>query len=214
MARALAVLAIVLPVPLCAVLGLSLPLPASVARLAAKIVPFSNSARLDANDQHVLGAPGNIVRLAGELPPENPDIATNPGGPLATHGSSGAGVAAPSGKTGETPTALAGQEQRPTAPRQTESGSTILAAAPPVGSTTPNPGGGSTPPPADGKPGPPTVTPTVVDTATATAATVVGTVSATATTAASAVTDNIAPPVATVGGVVTGAAAPLLPKKP
>jgi hypothetical protein len=46
--RALAALAAALPVPLFAALGLSLPLPATVERLAAKLVPFADQSALDA----------------------------------------------------------------------------------------------------------------------------------------------------------------------
>jgi hypothetical protein len=227
-ARALAVLALVLPVPVCAALGLSLPLPASVARIAARIVPFSNSAVLDVKKEQVLGARGSIVRIAGEPAAGNAGSAIDPGGSRIAHGPRGAGrVGAPGGTVGETTTAspngtvttpAAAQEHGSSTPRQTEPSSSISATTAPGGSTpsgsTPSPGTGSTPPPGGSEPVPPSGTPTVVDTASAAVAPVVGTVSNTVTTAIPTVTDAAAPVVGTVGGVVTGAVAPLLPKKP
>jgi hypothetical protein len=58
--RFLCVLALVLPVPLFAALGLSLPLPATVERIAAKLVPFGDSIGL-------AGGRGSITLASGEL---------------------------------------------------------------------------------------------------------------------------------------------------
>jgi hypothetical protein len=225
-AHALAVLTLVLPVPFCAALGLSLPLPASVARIAAKIVPFSNSALLDVKEEQVLGARGSIVPVAGELPAANARSAIDPRGSLAAqvpHHAGGAG-GAQGGNIGGTTTAspnditptrpaMAAQEHGASTPRQSEPISTISATTPPGGST-PSPGTGSTPPPGGSEPVPPSGTPTVVDTAAAAVAPVVGTVSNTVTTAIPTVTDTAAAAVGTAGGVVTGALPPVFPKKP
>jgi hypothetical protein len=61
--RFLCVLALVLPVPLFAALGLSLPLPATVERIAANLVPFGNAGSLDTN---VSAARGSITLAPGE----------------------------------------------------------------------------------------------------------------------------------------------------
>src|ERR671935_119391 len=63
--RALAVLAVALPVPLLAAAGLSLPLPATVERLAAKLVPFGNAAAVEAA-RGGQPAQGAIVLAPGE----------------------------------------------------------------------------------------------------------------------------------------------------
>jgi hypothetical protein len=223
-ARVLAILTLVLPVPFCAALGLSLPLPASVARIAAKIVPFSNSAVLDVKEEQVVGARGSIVPVAGELPAGNAPSAIDPGGSLTAHAPhSAGGAAAPRGNMGGTTTAspndtatkpaTAAQEHGASTPRQTDPVSSISATTPPGGST-PSPGTGSTPPPGDSEPVPPSGTPTVVDTAAAAVAPVAGTVSNTVTTALPTVTNTAAAAVGTAGGVVTGPLAPVLPKKP
>src|SRR5436309_10804453 len=62
-ARIFTVLAVVLPVPMLAALGLSLPLPATVERLAAKLVPFGGA--FDARGTHALPR-GSIVLVPGE----------------------------------------------------------------------------------------------------------------------------------------------------
>jgi hypothetical protein len=61
--RVLAALAVLLPVPLLAAAGLSLPLPATVERLAAKLVPFGNASVAAAAATH-----GSIVPGTGEQP--------------------------------------------------------------------------------------------------------------------------------------------------
>lgn len=57
--RALTALAVALPIPLLAALGLSLPLPGTVARLAARLVPFADWSVLDARAE--TPARGRIV---------------------------------------------------------------------------------------------------------------------------------------------------------
>jgi hypothetical protein len=58
------VLGICLPVPLLAVTGLSIPLPSSVERLAAALVPWAETSNLDASGAG--GASGSIIRTPGE----------------------------------------------------------------------------------------------------------------------------------------------------
>ena len=66
-ARFACALAVVLPVPLSAAAGLSLPLPASVARLAARLVPFESSS--DRRQGQVL-AHGSIIDAVGNRKPQ------------------------------------------------------------------------------------------------------------------------------------------------
>jgi hypothetical protein len=68
--RVACVLAFALPVPLCAALGLSLPLPTSVERLAAKLVPFATSP-----DTRAGAARGSIALAADERPRAGVDAA-------------------------------------------------------------------------------------------------------------------------------------------
>jgi hypothetical protein len=218
-ARLLMVLALALPIPLCAALGLSLPLPATVARIAAKLVPFANSAVLDAREEQLLGARGSIVRFPGE-PAGNAGSGLDPGGSPSVLGPRNArGGSVTSGKVDGSTT---GSPNGPaTTPGATEHG---LSAPRPIdrnaaptlaggststpGGSTSTPGGGSTPPQGGSDPVPPSVPPTVVDTSAA--APVIGTVSTTATTAASTVAATVAPAVDVVNGVV----GPVLPPKP
>ncbi len=64
--RILAVLGVCLPIPLLAVTGLSIPLPAPVERIAAALVPWADAATLAADQALAPGAHGSIVLLAGE----------------------------------------------------------------------------------------------------------------------------------------------------
>lgn len=57
----LALLGVCLPVPICAVSGLSLPLPATVERIAASLVPWGNGVAMSANEALRAGARGSIV---------------------------------------------------------------------------------------------------------------------------------------------------------
>jgi len=54
-------LGVCLPVPICAVSGLSLPLPATVERIAASLVPWANGVAMSANEALRAGARGSIV---------------------------------------------------------------------------------------------------------------------------------------------------------
>jgi hypothetical protein len=64
--RLLAALGVCLPVPICAASGLSLPLPATVERIAAALVPWTNAVTMSANEALRPGAAGSIVREADE----------------------------------------------------------------------------------------------------------------------------------------------------
>jgi hypothetical protein len=77
----LIVMGLCLPIPLFAATGLSLPLPATVQRLAAALVPWSNAASLEENQALDGGTRGSIVRAPGETAPEivpMTSAATNP----------------------------------------------------------------------------------------------------------------------------------------
>lgn len=65
--RVLVVLAVCLPVPVLAATGLSIPLPATVERLAAALVPWAGAARLEADESLIVGADGAIVLAHHEL---------------------------------------------------------------------------------------------------------------------------------------------------
>jgi hypothetical protein len=136
---ALIVIGLSLPIPLFAATGLSLPLPATVERLAAALVPWTNAAALEENQALDAGARGSIVRAPGEPAPESPgtpSAATNPRtadaagspaddgtyDPAKNSGGSGGGTGSGSGSgTGdgsEPPPPVVGDPSGPTAPVQ------------------------------------------------------------------------------------------------
>jgi hypothetical protein len=87
---ALIMIGLSLPIPLFAATGLSLPLPATVERLAAALVPWTNAAALEANQALDTGPRGSIVRAPGEPAPESsgtPSAAANPRTPDAASSS-------------------------------------------------------------------------------------------------------------------------------
>jgi hypothetical protein len=90
---ALIVIGLSLPIPLFAATGLSLPLPATVERLAAALVPWTNAAALEENQALDPGARGAIVRAPGEPAPESPGMPSAAANPRAADaaGSSPAG---------------------------------------------------------------------------------------------------------------------------
>jgi len=223
-ARILSVLALVLPVPVFAALGLSLPLPATVERIAAKLVPFVDSASLSA----LVGSGGAIVLAPGEGAAdgshaigadESPTaLVTDRGGIERGRGDHailttpiGAGpYAEPTKET----TAAAEDADGPSAPVPRGADSRP---APPEGTTsasapapTPEPGG--TTPGGDNDPGP--GTPTVVDTATATATSAVGTVTTAVTNVATTAGETTKAVTDSAGSAVEGAVGGLLPPKP
>jgi hypothetical protein len=65
--RCLIVLAVCLPVPAFAATGLSIPLPATVERLAAALVPWADATNLEAAESLTVGADGAIVLARYEL---------------------------------------------------------------------------------------------------------------------------------------------------
>jgi hypothetical protein len=64
--RLLLVLGVCLPIPLAGATGLSMPLPATVERIAAALVPWAEAATFEANEALPTGAAGTIVRAPGE----------------------------------------------------------------------------------------------------------------------------------------------------
>lgn len=60
-------LGILLPVPLSAATGLTIPLPATVERLAARLVPFADAAPSSRAQPFVAGARGRIVETEDEV---------------------------------------------------------------------------------------------------------------------------------------------------
>jgi hypothetical protein len=195
-ARLLAVLAVVLPVPVFAVLGLSLPLPATVERIAAGLVPFGDA------ESRAVGTDGTIVLVAGEQRSQS-----NPAEPgrsaagaitrstgLPATPITGPRAAGPSAETSAGAPAPAGGDVRGANPRDdgrlpsAPSSSTPTTPTTPTSETTTPPGGGSDP----------AEPPTLVDTATSAANGAVN-------TATTAVTDIVGPPADTAKGVVDSA---------
>jgi hypothetical protein len=66
--RTLATLGVLLPIPLFAATGLSIPLPATVERLAAALVPWADDVALLEGQAFSLGENGSIVLAPGERP--------------------------------------------------------------------------------------------------------------------------------------------------
>jgi hypothetical protein len=137
---ALIVIGLSLPIPLFAATGLSLPLPATVERLAAALVPWTNAAAVEENQALDTGARGAIVRAPGEPIPESPgtpSAAANPrtayatGNPPAGEGTpdpeknsagsgggTGSGSGSGTGDGSEPPPPGGGDPPGPTAPVQ------------------------------------------------------------------------------------------------
>ncbi len=65
--RLLIVLAVLLPVPLAAASGLAIPLPATVERLAAKLVPFADPALASGAQSFAPSSRGRIVETEDEV---------------------------------------------------------------------------------------------------------------------------------------------------
>lgn len=65
--RLMILLGILLPVPLFAATGLTIPLPASVERLAAELVPFADAADIGGAQPAAIGSRGKIVEAKGEV---------------------------------------------------------------------------------------------------------------------------------------------------
>ena len=162
----LALLGVCVPVPVCAVSGLSLPLPATVERVAASLVPWADSIALSANEALHSGDGGSIVAatdersgdvtpVAGDVTnlgtrtrlviprrpgagvvPYVPGIPTVPGAPAPAAPDQGTGRSQPGGSGDPTPSAPAAPGENPTAAAPGES----PAPAAPGESPTPAPG--------------------------------------------------------------------------
>jgi len=189
------VLALILPVPLFAALGLSLPLPATVERIAARLVPFGNVAALESDASRT--ASGSIVLTSGKseqtVGSAGPGAApgARPGQPRSVAEPS-LPAAGPRTQPGVRPTDNAGDLAAPAAGQPSATGLASSAPAP-AGD------GGSATPPAGSNPDPDPVSPsspTIVDTATTVAADAVAQVTTTVSPATSAVTTavGIVPP--------------------
>jgi len=180
------VLALILPVPLLAALGLSLPLPATVERIAAWLVPFGNAAALESDASRttsgsIVLTPGKSERTVSAGPGAAP--VARPGQPRSVAEPS-LPAAGPRTQPGLRPTDNAGDAATPAAEKPATTG---------VASSAPAPAGdsGSATPPAGSNPGPDPVSPsspTIVDTATTAAAGAAEQVTTTVSPATSAVT--------------------------
>jgi hypothetical protein len=188
------VLAIVLPVPVLAALGLSLPLPATVERLAAKLVPFGDSTVFDTKGARALAA-GSIVVAPGERglkQATSTDSGGSPRSPLPTRiaGKPGTPTTGPQSTSSE-PRGQTSHEASqkngtdPIASPSAASGPEATNGGEPVSAS--DPGGtqsGSDPSPA------PEPKPTPVDTVTDAANSAVAPITNTVTNATSTVTDT------------------------
>jgi len=199
----LTVLALVLPVPLFAALGLSLPLPATVERIAAKLVPFGNADALDANAS-ARAADGTIVLGAGEQRPrgqatESAGSVTSrnrgPGQPAATAGGprGGTGRDIPANGADPTTSAATASGQGPA-----EQGG---ANAPTSGDGTSAPGQGTPPPGGSSDPGDPTPVDIVVSTANGAVSSASDTATNTATSTADTADSTANTLTTAVGGI-------------
>jgi hypothetical protein len=200
-ARLLAVLAVVLPVPVFAVLGLSLPLPATVERIAAQLVPFGDAG------SPAVRTDGTIVLVPGEQRPQSERADPAGSADAITRGTglpvaaiTGPRAAGPGTETSAGETAPAGGDMRGASPTDdgrltsAPSSSTPTTPTTPTSETTTPPGGGSEP----------AEPPTLVDTATSAANGAVN-------TATTAVTDTVAPTVDTAEDTATGLLGPIKP---
>ncbi len=162
-ARVFTVLAVVLPVPTLAALGLSLPLPATVERLAAKLVPFGDSNALE--DASRAPAHGSIVLVPGEQAIGQVGSSASGGSRISPLATSAAGHGATRNAALPTPAATEPHGQ----PSDTTRGGGATPSAPKQSGDTPSPvptdGGGPPPPPPPGPgPSPPPSPTPVVDT--------------------------------------------------
>lgn len=205
----LTLLAVVLPVPLFAALGLSLPLPATVERIAAKLVPFGNAEILESRASAGRASDGTIVLVPGEA------RSAGGSGTSAASAPSGLSIGAAAGRPG---TAEAPRGERVPGGAQTEaepssaSAATDRGNAPTATDGKEAPAGGSTTTPTEEEPPPgggsdPAPSPGVVDTATNTANGVVNT----AADATGSATDTVTNTTTTAANTAQDAAGGLLP---
>jgi hypothetical protein len=203
-ARLLAVLAVVLPVPVFAVLGLSLPLPATVERIAAQLVPFGDAESL------AVRTDGTIVLVPGEQRPQGERADPAGSADAITRGTglpvaaiTGPRAAGPGTETGAGATAPAGGDVRGASPTDDGRLTSAPSSSTPTTATTPTtPTSQTTTPPGGGSE--PAEEPTLVDTATTAANGAVN-------TATTAVTDTVAPTVDTAEDTATGVLGPIKP---
>lgn len=133
--RALVVLGICLPVPLCAATGLSIPLPGPVERIAAGLVPWADSATLDANAALTRGAGGSIVFAPGERSAEQSDDPDR--GDLADGRSESGGSGSADGEPSKTKDEGKDQDPVKTDPGGTDPGGTDPGGTDPGGDPSP-----------------------------------------------------------------------------
>jgi hypothetical protein len=193
--RFLALLGVCLPVPICAVSGLSLPLPATVERIAASLVPWADGVTMSANEALHTGAGGSIVadtsersgdagvRLAGVVTtlgtstkdggrfviphPGVEAVVPNPG---VTTGPGSPAPAAPDAGTGRVQPADGGTADGGTTPSAPSTPSESPTPAPGTAPTTPTE---PAPPPVESDPDPVAAVKPVVDEALASVAPIV-----------------------------------------
>ena len=162
--RFFALLGVCLPVPICAVSGLSIPLPAIVERIAVSLVPWADGVAMSANEALQTGTGGSIVtgadegsadggaRLAGDvtspgtrtkdegrlvLPFPGGGVTTGPGSLVPAAPDQGAGRAQPGGG-GSTPSAPSAPGESPM-PEPGPSPTTPTEPAPPPVQSNPDP---------------------------------------------------------------------------
>jgi hypothetical protein len=207
--RALTALAVALPVPLLAALGLSLPLPGTVARLAARLVPFADRSVLAAGAE--TPARGRIVTRPHESALVRVRVRDASGAtrvvsvPRAALGNDGAprtrgGVivarepsdASPVPVVSPGPSAPTPSAGHATNPAEPQAGATAQAPPPPTSATTP-----TTPAPA------PTPTPgEVVNTVTTAVDQTVSSVPKTVTTVTDTAKNTVTTATSVVGGIL------------
>jgi hypothetical protein len=204
-ARLFGALALLVPIPTMAALGLSLPLPASVERLAAKLVPFGDGDSLDPSAAQPI-ARGSIVLAPGERAAETPTAAR--GSELALRRSHAGAQKRVGGRAHPMPIASDLGDQTDSMSGTADAARTSTR-KPGADVSSPASSGGNgttttTPPPTTGGT-PPAPNPSAVDTATNTANGAVETATNTATTAtdtAAKAADSAATTVSnTVGGL-------------
>jgi hypothetical protein len=207
------VLAVVLPIPLFAAFGLSLPLPTSVERLAAKLVPFGDDSLLGSGREGSL-ARGSIVLAATENgASERAASSSRPTGQKArdveTH-SAGSDVAGPA-RTDAAPTPASAQDavDKPGAGSGTADGTSPSSSSGEKSASIPGGGSDPAPPPAPTPtPAPSPSPPQVVSAVGNTANNAVSTVTTTATSAVSSTSDAakgvVDTTTSTASGIVSG----------
>jgi hypothetical protein len=124
--RILVILGVLLPIPVFAATGLSIPLPAIVERIAAALVPWADDATLLEGQAFSLGENGSIVLAPGERPAtasEGPRTSSSAADP---HRQSTGEHSKHDGSRQETATATAGEKEGPqngsSAPSTTQGG--------------------------------------------------------------------------------------------